>query len=330
MAEDYLDDDYNEEPTPEQESGGGPSITDRAGDIQDKAGQLKDRFGKKGAEEAGKEAGEKAAEKGAEKAAEKGAEQGLAAGAGAATGGAGAAAVKGAELASEALEKVGISKKKQCGCGCLAFFAPALIILPIALGFLGLMEQPAIADPIKPPIGGESVTGEYFPVVDYRGDGGEPNNGIIPTSACGCGRYFGAPRKNGKKHAGIDLLDAFGTTTVVAVKDGTVVRFFSDFYAGTDAVMIDHGDYVINYAEIRVSGNLRSVGAAIKAGEVVGTIIDNNASGSSMLHFELYKPGTTVNYQWWGAQPEPLLDGTQFLKDLFKATSNQQLALKTS
>jgi len=81
--------------------------------------------------------------------------------------------------------------------------------------------------------------------------------------------------------------------------------------------MIDHGDYVINYCEISVEPKFQTRGTSVQAGEKIGVIIANNIAGSSMLHFELYTPGTTINAHWCGSNKPPnLLDPTEFLQKL--------------
>lgn len=171
MENDYLEDENNIDP---QEEPSGPSVGDKIDSSIDKARGIQSELEKRRAEKekknnpngetkniekntpkngnkknTGRGTG-KAAEKEVEKeAAEKGAERAATVGAGA-LGPEASVAAKAATVASDALEKAGISKKKQCGCFCLSFFAPALIILPLAFGFLGLMEQPSAADPTNP------------------------------------------------------------------------------------------------------------------------------------------------------------------------------------
>ena len=155
-------------------------------------------------------------------------------------------------------------------------------------------------------------SGQYFPVVGYKGS--------IPRLPSG--GAFGALRNGGTRyHIGVDLGAPPGTKAV-AVKDGSVVYYQENFYGGTDAVLVNHGDYVVDYTEIKVNPPFKIKGATIKGGEEIGTIIKNQNGGGSMLHFEMYKPWTTINLHWYPGQekPDAILDPTQFLEDLLKSS----------
>ncbi len=100
-------------------------------------------------------------------------------------------------------------------------------------------------------------------------------------------RYFGAPRDGGARaHAGVDLVPTAGPgTQIVAMTSGTVLNYYL-FYAGTYALEVKNDDGTIaRYTEI--TSSLRA-GARVSKGQVIGTIIRNNAGGSYMLHLEVY------------------------------------------
>lgn len=143
-------------------------------------------------------------------------------------------------------------------------------------------------------------TGKYFPIQGY-------DKSKIPPSSSAA---FGASRDSGSRHhAGVDLYANAGTP-VYAVADGKVVNIYT-FYEGSQALIVDHGDYVINYGEVIPTV---SVGSKVKAGQVIANVA--NLSGQDMLHFELYSPGVTQNLQWYQAKPAQLQDPTNFLKSL--------------
>jgi murein DD-endopeptidase MepM/ murein hydrolase activator NlpD len=129
--------------------------------------------------------------------------------------------------------------------------------------------------------------------------------------------YFGAPRNNGKrKHAGVDIYPVGGAgSPVMAVKSGYVVKI-APFYIRangevTYGVLVDHGDFSINYAELRKP--VISASSRIEKGDVIGTV-----SGTAQLHFELYSSGTTDWIKgWYGEQPANLIDPTELLKELY-------------
>lgn len=127
--------------------------------------------------------------------------------------------------------------------------------------------------------------------------------------------YFGAPRNNGRLHAGIDIYPAVGAgAPVYAMKSGTVILAepFYTRYTGevTYGLMVDHGDFVVNYGEVQ-QPSLRA-GDTVQCGQLIGYI-----SGTRQLHLEMYTPGTTNWHPWYGAQPADLIDPTGLMLDLY-------------
>jgi PASTA domain/Peptidase family M23 len=128
--------------------------------------------------------------------------------------------------------------------------------------------------------------------------------------------YFGAPRDgNSRTHAGIDIYPQGGEGAAVrAMKDGTVIKL-APFYTRasgevTYGLLVDHGDFVANYAELKPPG--LGVGSAVKQGQVIGAI-----SGTDQLHLEMYDPGTRDwTSGWYGTRPSNLRDPTQTMIDL--------------
>jgi murein DD-endopeptidase MepM/ murein hydrolase activator NlpD len=129
--------------------------------------------------------------------------------------------------------------------------------------------------------------------------------------------YFGAPRDgNARRHTGIDLYPVKGAgIPIKAIREGRVVRI-APFYQRrngemTYAVLIDHKEYVANYAELRKP--TLSVGAVIKKKQTLGFL-----SGTKQLHFELYSPGTEHWLSWHGTMPPSLIDPTDMMMRIFK------------
>jgi murein DD-endopeptidase MepM/ murein hydrolase activator NlpD len=171
---------------------------------------------------------------------------------------------------------------------------------------------PAAAAPAPAPDSGLSAPLEGRPLYPLTADG---------SIACGHWEsgshdypYFGAPRDNGRKHAGIDIYPPAGRGAPVhAVKGGTVIKV-APFYTRADGevtygVVINHGDFVANYAEIQPSV---SVGQNVGRNQVIGAV-----SGTVQLHFEQYAAGTTNWLNWYGDQPGNLLDPTATMNQLF-------------
>ncbi len=105
---------------------------------------------------------------------------------------------------------------------------------------------------------------------------------------------YGSPRDGGRRtHKGVDFYPYDSGTTkygsdgtpqnVYAVQSGVVCNRFH-FYAGTDAIVIDHGGVYVLYGEI--SSSLQ-VGDVVERGELVGSMARSNA-GTLMLHLEVF------------------------------------------
>ena len=108
---------------------------------------------------------------------------------------------------------------------------------------------------------------------------------------------YGAARSGGRTHKGVDYYPVDGTDrlygsdgtprNIYAMKDGEVVDYMVDFYAGTAAVVINHGDFYALYGEI--STNLR-VGDTVKQGQIIGKM-KLSTDDTLMLHLEIFKGG---------------------------------------
>ncbi|MHB8771865.1 MAG: M23 family metallopeptidase [Syntrophales bacterium] len=133
--------------------------------------------------------------------------------------------------------------------------------------------------------------------------------------------FFGAPRDgNTRRHAGIDLYPVKGAgTPIKAIQDGQVIRV-APFYRRrtgemTYAVLIDHKEYVANYAELRKPTLV--TGAVVKKKQTIGFV-----SGTKQLHFELYTPGTASWMSWYGTVPPNLIDPTDMMTRVFKGRAH--------
>ena len=134
--------------------------------------------------------------------------------------------------------------------------------------------------------------------------------------------YFGAPRNgNTRRHAGIDLYPARGTgTPIKAIRDGKVIKV-APFYTRhngemTYAVLVDHGDFVVNYAELKKPS--LATGEIVKQKQTISMV-----SGTNQLHFELYKPGTKNWSSWYGKMPPNLIDPTDTITKVFHIRRNE-------
>lgn len=179
--------------------------------------------------------------------------------------------------------------------------------------------EPAVEGQPAEAVAGETAYGVMCPPTE-----GAPIYPFTEAEAIACGKwatepmdypYFGAPRESGRTHAGVDIYPAAGEGAPLrAMKDGTVlkVEIFFVRYTGeqTYAVLIDHGDLVANYAELRPPA-LRP-GDTVSGGELIGYL-----SGTEQLHFEMYSPGTRSWAPWYGEKPANLIDPTGTMLELY-------------
>jgi SH3-like domain-containing protein len=131
------------------------------------------------------------------------------------------------------------------------------------------------------------------------------------------GREFGACRSGcSRLHAGCDLLAPKGTE-VLAIDNGTVIQGPYHFYDVVYALEVKHDSgIVVRYGEILQSlPRGISPGARVSRGQVIG-YVGLMTSGSSMLHFEMYR-GTVNGELTTGSGPyrrrSDLMDPTPFL-----------------
>lgn len=182
------------------------------------------------------------------------------------------------------------------------------------------------SDPVETRVPFARYTGQmdglYWPVITS-----DPNALVVSQKTVSGaligreGRRFLANRSNKKRyHVGVDLFCSNGEE-VIACADGEVVAFYK-FYltnAGEQsyALLVDHGDFVINYGEVKADSALRygwQVGTTVTAGQKIARV-----STTNMIHFETYRAGTKANARWMqdgSNPPASLRDPTKFLVDL--------------
>jgi murein DD-endopeptidase MepM/ murein hydrolase activator NlpD len=79
-------------------------------------------------------------------------------------------------------------------------------------------------------------------------------------------------------------------TTIHAVADGVLVHEETYFYSNTYYVTYQHGSILVRYGEIMRRSNNKRKGSTVKKGEPIAKV-GRLASGSSMLHIEIYTRG---------------------------------------
>lgn len=131
-------------------------------------------------------------------------------------------------------------------------------------------------------------------------------------------------------HPGIDLYCEFAQD-VLAIEDGVVVNVevftgvaanpSSPWWNRTWSVLIEGASGVLGYCELEHYPHIKK-GFQIKEGEQIGRIIPvlkkDKGNGTTMLHFEKYKPGTKHHVTWHhdAEKPEELEDPTELLRSL--------------
>ena len=84
----------------------------------------------------------------------------------------------------------------------------------------------------------------------------------------------------------------------------------------TYAVLVDHGDFVVNYAELKKPS--LATGEIVKQKQTIGVV-----SGTNQLHLELYTSGTENWSSWYRKMPPSLVDPTDTIKKVFHTRRNE-------
>lgn len=119
-------------------------------------------------------------------------------------------------------------------------------------------------------------------------------------------------RRSFYHHPGIDLYCDDGQQ-VVAIEEGVVVHFEhftgakanppSPWWNDTYSVLVETKNYgVIGYCELFMDDYL-DIGDHVRAGDPIGNIVPvlkkDKGNGTTMLHLELYEPGTRHHVTWY-------------------------------
>lgn len=117
-----------------------------------------------------------------------------------------------------------------------------------------------------------------------------------PASA-GVNDGFGY-RDGGEFHKGIDIMAGYGSS-IVAAAPGVVSAVSEDGGWG-QYVKVDHGGGISTLYAHMISGSpVVSVGQAVGAGEMLGSVGDTGYVTVAHLHFEVYVGGSPVDPMGW-------------------------------
>jgi len=183
-------------------------------------------------------------------------------------------------------------------------------------------QNPAVAPSYTPPVAvvaspsttqAPVVQGPkllFFPLKSERGYCAGAGEGV---------GAFGAPRSGGGRvHAACDVYNSQGTI-VYAIADGEVIDDGYPFYCETDALEVNHGDFVVRYGEIKPGSAKFRKGQKVKAGQAIAQVGLLSCYDQPMLHFEKYTgkasgPLSTPGNKY--SRRSDLVDPTSFLKGL--------------
>lgn len=139
-----------------------------------------------------------------------------------------------------------------------------------------------------------------------------------PTESYKTGmRKFGANRGGGtRKHAASDLYAPIGTP-ILAMADGVITKGPYAFYLGTQALEVQHKDFIARYGEIQNTATGLKEGSPIKRGQVIAYVGELQGLNMSMLHLELYRGNASGPLTVRGNKPyqrrTDLIDPTSIL-----------------
>lgn len=135
---------------------------------------------------------------------------------------------------------------------------------------------------------------------------------------------FAAIRKH-DVHTGVDLYTEPGTPVcaveagvVVAIEDFTGPAAGTPWWNDTKAILVEGHSGVVCYGEIEIAAGV-AVGMEITRFAYLGTVKtvlrSDKGRPRTMLHLELYEPGTRASVVWalGEVQPQALRDPTPFL-----------------
>ena len=135
-------------------------------------------------------------------------------------------------------------------------------------------------------------------------------------------RAYGANRSGGRAHAGSDIYAPKGTP-LYAMKDGIVLRSEYPYYARTNAIHLDFGEFEMVYGEIDPGSALVKKGDRVTKGQKIAEIghLVGISVPSDMLHAEMYDKTQTGQISRSAATGAKTSNGRPFKrrKDLFNS-----------
>jgi len=108
---------------------------------------------------------------------------------------------------------------------------------------------------------------------------------------------WGAPRKGGRRHQGVDIMADAGTP-VCAAADGTIAKLFKSKRGGITVYQFDEtGRLVLYYAHLKGYEADLKEGQRVAQGQVIGYVGATGNATRPHLHFEVARAAAAR--QWW-------------------------------
>jgi hypothetical protein len=113
---------------------------------------------------------------------------------------------------------------------------------------------------------------------------------------------------------------AVETGSIVAIEQFTGAAAGSPWWNDTWVILMQGSSGVVAYGELsKPEASRIRVGSLVLAQEALGratrVLIRDKGLPSTMLHLELYAPGTVTTSWWRKSRPEGLMDPTPFLAE---------------
>ncbi len=114
---------------------------------------------------------------------------------------------------------------------------------------------------------------------------------------------FGDARGSERQHEALDIMAPTGTP-ILAVADGTIEKLFTSDRGGLTIYQFEPGgQFAYYYAHLHAYAPGLTEGAAVKRGDVLGTVgsTGNADPAAPHLHFAIFR--LTPEKQWWTGTP---------------------------
>ena len=170
--------------------------------------------------------------------------------------------------------------------------APAGVASPQSTS--AVIESPVATPPPGPPAAAAVV------------DGASPEGLLLPVQGIAITEIqdtFGDARGSERQHEALDIMAPAGTP-VLAVADGTIEKLFTSDRGGLTIYQFEpSGRFSYYYAHLQAYAPGLNEGAAVKRGDVLGTVgsTGNADPAAPHLHFAIFR--LTPEKQWWTGTP---------------------------